>query len=168
MNPNCQEGNRETRDVWSECFLLCDYARAEHGKLYILGGGWDEIVPDRLPLDYKAYLAIKLVVRWSLIESRALIRIDLLDTDGNVLGDPVEETQIEGSPFDVPDESAGLTPIATLFMGTEVNMTLARPGTFTLRLRVNDLEVSTLGFKVAVPHDMEQDAGPQEQLAGEH
>lgn len=155
MHRHRTDGNRETRDVWAECFLLCDYARAERGKLDILGGGWDEIVPSQLPLDYKAYLAIKLVVRWDLIESRALVRIDLLDKDGNVLGDPVEETHIAGLPVDVPAESAGSTPFATLFMGTEVNMSLASPGTFTLRLRVNDLEVSSLRFKVAVPRDRE-------------
>ena len=158
MNRKWTEPRREDRQAWTECFLLCDYARAEHGKLYIVGGGWDEIVPHRLPFDYKAYLGIKLVIRWELIVAQALVRVELLDQDGNLLGEPVAETRLEDPPIDVPAEVAELTPFATLFMGSEVNMTLTAPGVFTLRLSVNELEVASLRFRVVSPREPRQAA----------
>jgi hypothetical protein len=82
---------------------LCDYARAENGKLYIVGGGWDEIVPQRLPLEYETYLAIKLVLLWEVIAepTTAIVRVELLDANDRVLGVPVFETTVEGSPIDL-------------------------------------------------------------------
>jgi hypothetical protein len=151
------EPRREERQAWTECFLLCDYARAEHGKLYIVGGGWDQIVPHRLPLEYKAYLGIKLVIRWDQIVAPALIRVELLDQDENVLGEPVYEARLEDFDGDAPAELAGLTPYLTLFMGSEVNMALAAPGSFTLKLRVNELEVASLRFMVVPPREPRQE-----------
>lgn len=158
MNRKRTEPQHEVRQAWTECFLLCDYARAEHGKLYIVGGGWDEIVPHQLPLEYKAYLGIKLVIRWDLIVAQALVRVELLDRDENLLGDPVLETRLEGPPVEAPAELAGLTPFLTLFMGSEVNMALAAPGTFSLKLSVNDMEVASLRFTVVPPREPEHEA----------
>jgi hypothetical protein len=157
MNRKRTEPQHEDRQAWTECFLLCDYARAEHGKLYIVGGGWNEIVPHQLPLDYSAYLGIKLVMRWELFVARALVRIELLNQDGSLLGDPVSETRLERAPIEGPVELAEFTPFATVLMGSEVNMTLAAPGVFTLRLSVNELEVGSLRFRVAPPRESWQE-----------
>src|SRR5687768_2036212 len=138
----------------AECFILCDYARAENGKLYIVGGGWDEIVPQRLPLEYETYLAIKLVLFWEVIAgpTTAIIRAELLDANDRVLGDPVFETTVEGGPIDLPEEREGQGQLmVALFMGNEAKMTLTEPGLFTLRLFVNDEAVATTTFRVAPP-----------------
>jgi hypothetical protein len=144
----------EDRQAWAECFLLCDYARAENGKLYIVGGGWDEIVPHELPLKYKAYLGAKLVIRWDLLTPKGKVRVELMDSDRQMLGDPVDETTIEGFPGEIPNELTGFGHLyATLFMGTEVTMELTQPGQFNLRLLVNELEVATTRFRVTPPHE---------------
>jgi hypothetical protein len=147
----------DDRPARAECFLLCDYARAENGKLYIVGGGWDEIVPQRLPLDYQAYLAIKLIVVWEIVSNStaalsADVRAELLDGTGQVLGDPVLETRIESDPVGVPEEFKGQARLlAALFMGQEAKMTLTEPGRFTLRLVVNDEVIAMTEFRVAAP-----------------
>jgi hypothetical protein len=144
----------DDRRARAECFILCDYARAEIGKLYIIGGGWDEIVPQRLPLEFETYLAIKLVLFWEVVAgpTATIIRAELLDADDRVLGDPVFETTVEGSPVDLPEEleRQGQLMVA-LFMGNEAKMTLTEPGLFTLRLFVNDEAITTTTFRVATP-----------------
>jgi hypothetical protein len=144
----------DDRYARAECFILCDYARAENGKLYIVGGGWDEIVPQRLPLEYETYLAIKLVLFWEVIThpSTALVRAELLDANDRVLGDPVFETTVAGGPIDLPEELERQGRLmVSLFMGNEAKMTLTEPGLFTLRLFVNDEAIATTTFRVAPP-----------------
>jgi hypothetical protein len=133
---------------------LCDYARAENGKLYIVGGGWDEIVPQRLPLEYETYLAIKLVLSCEVIAdpSTVIVRVELLDANDRVLGDPVFETALEGGPIDLPEELERQGRLmVSLFMGNEAKMTLTEPGLFTLRLFVNDDAIATTTFRVTPP-----------------
>ena len=144
----------DDRRARAECFILCDYARAENGKLYIIGGGWDEIVPQRLPLEFETYLAIKLVLFWEVAAgpTSTIIRAELLDANDRVLGVPVFETTVEGSPVDLPEELARQgQPMVALFMGNEAKMTLTEPGLFTLRLFVNDEAIATTTFRVAPP-----------------
>jgi hypothetical protein len=142
------------RRARAECFILCDYARAENGKLYIVGGGWDEIVPQRLPLEFETYLAVKLVLFWEVVAdpTTTVIRAELLDANDRVLGDPVFETTVQGGPVDLPEEleKQGELMVA-LFMGNEAKMTLTEPGLFTLRLFVNDEAIATTTFRVAPP-----------------
>jgi hypothetical protein len=144
----------DDRRARAECFILCDYARAENGKLYIVGGGWDEIVPQRLPLEFETYLAIKIVLSWEVVAgpTATIVRAELLDANDRVLGDPVFETTVEGSPVDLPEEleRRGRQMVA-LFMGNEAKMTLTEPGLFTLRLFVDDEAIATTTFRVAPP-----------------
>jgi hypothetical protein len=144
----------DDRRARAECFILCDYARAENGKLYIVGGGWDEIVPQHLPLEYETYLAIKLVLFWEVIAApdSAIVRAELFDANDRVLGDPVFETTVEGGPIDLPEELERQGSLmVSLFMGNEAKMTLTEPGLFTLRLFVNDEAIATTTFRVAPP-----------------
>ena len=144
----------DDRRARAECFILCDYARAENGKLYIVGGGWDEIVPQRLPLEFETYLAIKLVLFWEVVAgpTTTIIRAELLDANDRVLGDSVFETTVQGGPVDLSEELErhGQLMVA-LFMGNEAKMTLSEPGLFTLRLFVNDEAIATTTFRVAPP-----------------
>ena len=101
------------RQPWAECFLLCDFARTENGKLYIVGGGWSTIVPRQLPLDYDAYLAIKLSLPWETVPDSIMIRVDLLDEQGRVLGDAVFSTTLQGDgePLTEPAGAANETTV---------------------------------------------------------
>jgi hypothetical protein len=143
----------EAQHVQAECFLLCDFARAENRKLYIVGGGWDQIVPQRLPLDHVAYLATKLVLPGELLGEPVVLRIELLDKNGQVLGEPVYESILESGPADLPIEIAERELLRlVVFMGNEVKMTLREPGLFTLRLLVNAQAIAETKFTVTPAH----------------
>ena len=71
--------------------LLCDAAESVNGKLYILGGGWSQILfPDR-PANMS--LAVKISVPWDQSNEPHRVTATLHDGDGN----PVE---LPGGPDD--------------------------------------------------------------------
>lgn len=143
------------RRPWVECFILCDYARSENRKLYIVGGGWNDIVPKHLPLEYQAYLAIKAILPWQTMAKLATIRIELVDLEGRVLGDPILQADLPAEivPQDelAEAEAEEDTLVATLFMTPSITMSLTAPGRFMLRLLVNDETIAATSFVVTEP-----------------
>jgi hypothetical protein len=136
----------------AECFILCDYARVENGKLYIIGGGWDQITPQILPLSFPAYLAMKIVLPGAMAVQSVNIRIELLDQDGKMLGEPVLDAPLQGT---LTAEFTGTVrnelPKAPVFLAVGVQMQIARPGEFRTRLLIDDEAIAETGFSVASP-----------------
>src|SRR5919108_60320 len=62
--------------------LLCDYAEAVNGKLYVMGGGWNVAFSSGQPIN--AALAILVIVPWDQTNRRHELRVELVDGDGNV------------------------------------------------------------------------------------
>ena len=59
--------------------LLCDWAEAVNGKLYVLGGGWSRMTANQpVPLA----LAIKLGVDWDQANKKIPIKVTLVTEDG--------------------------------------------------------------------------------------
>lgn len=134
----------------AECFLLCDFARAENGKLDILGGGWDEIVPHHFPVSYHPYIAIKLVLPGKLALESVAVRIDLLDEGGEAVGESILDGRLRATPIrDLHLDASDVLPEAQAFMALATEMTLERPGRFSVRLLVDAQQVGTTRFSVA-------------------
>ncbi|MFH1151395.1 MAG: hypothetical protein V1748_13075 [Actinomycetota bacterium] len=66
--------------------LLCDYAEAINGKLYIMGGGWTSCPPGPRLMA----VAIRVNVPWSETNLKHQLALFLQDADGNQveLGEP--------------------------------------------------------------------------------
>lgn len=161
----------DPRKPRAECFLLCDYARSENGKLYIVGGGWNDIVPQQLPLDFGAYLAAKLNVPLDLLGEGASMRIDLLDRSGKVLGDPVFEVKLEAEHFEsilpTEDSERPVIGVAEFLMATGVQMKIAKTGRFYLRLQVNGETMASTSFVVNSPGGEAEGIIPKRELVVE-
>lgn len=144
--PHAAFGDERPR---AECFLLCDYARAENQKLYIVGGGWNQILTQQLPADYGAYIASKLIIPGGWLGDSLSITIELRDKDGVRLGDPVYEGTVENSPL--PSTAPLEDPLfyrLVIFMGSEVKMILKEIGTYSLCLLLNEVVVAETSFSV--------------------
>jgi hypothetical protein len=63
--------------------LLCDYAEAVNGKLYVMGGGWNVAFSAGGPVN--AGLAILVVCPWDQTNRRHELRVELLDGDGRLV-----------------------------------------------------------------------------------
>lgn len=133
--------------------MLCDHAQAENGKLYILGGGWDQIAPARLPFRYPVSVAIKLVLPGERAVESVAVRIDILDTDGQPIGgESGLEGRIKGTPVgSAANEPGAPFPPATVFLALSTLMEIAQAGRFTVRLTVEDETIAETGFTVVAP-----------------
>lgn len=74
--------------------LLCDYAEAINGKLYIMGGGWT-ICP---PGPRFMAVAVRINVPWSETNTKHQLALFLQDTDGNQVefGEPAQAVKKTG------------------------------------------------------------------------
>ena len=63
--------------------LLCDYAEAVNGKLYVMGGGWNVAFSGGQPMN--AALAILVIVPWDQTNQKHELRVELVDGDGAVV-----------------------------------------------------------------------------------
>ena len=75
--------------------LLCDYAEAINGKLYIMGGGWSVCTPGPRTLA----LSVKILVPWDQANEKHKLSVSLRDDDNNVVefGTPPRKVVNDGA-----------------------------------------------------------------------
>ncbi|WP_100811969.1 DUF6941 family protein [Microbacterium sp. CJ77] len=98
--------------------ILCDFAEAINGKLYVQGGGWSRIgVPPGAPVSI--HVAGQILVPWDDANRRRRLLVELFNEDGqNVrLGESSDPVEMRGD-FEV-GRPPGLAP------GTELDFTFA-------------------------------------------
>lgn len=128
--------------------LLCDSAQAIEGKLYILGGGWSQMVyyPEAPPTNMA--LAIKLSVPWDQANQLMNIQAALYDEDKlpiDLDGLPVElggELEV-GRP---PGMKQG-TPLDAHFV-LNFDALILHPGGYVWELEVNGKVKAKASFRV--------------------
>jgi hypothetical protein len=74
--------------------LLCDYAEAVNGKLYVMGGGWNVAFAAGQPMN--AALAILVIVPWDQTNQKHELRVELVDDDGNQVAVQGQEVRFTG------------------------------------------------------------------------
>lgn len=125
--------------------LLCDWAEAVNGKLYIMGGGWSRaVVGQPVPLA----LAIKLGVPWDEANKRIPIRVSLLTEDGkavNVDDKPVViDGELEvGRPAGLKRGSVLDAAIVFRFAGLQLDI-----GGYSWHLQADGKDLSDVPFEV--------------------
>src|SRR5215211_4992860 len=67
--------------IRAECFMLCDGAHAVEGKLYVLGGGWNELKAPQLPWEHTAAIAVRLAIPWVDANQQLPLRLEVVDED---------------------------------------------------------------------------------------
>ena len=100
--------------------LLCDAAQEVGGKLYVLGGGWTNLLHPDMP----SSVALGIVIHfdWNETNRRQLIELELQTDEGELVefeGEPIRvQTQMEvGRPPGVKPGSEINAPLASSFHG---------------------------------------------------
>jgi hypothetical protein len=119
--------------------LLADFAQVSDGKLTIVGGGWSLTGPEAVPFG----IAILVRVPWDQANRRHLMRLELLDADGQpVLMDTDDDESpvvfFDDMPFEV-GRPAGLKPGTPLDFPIAVNSgpLPLDPGLYEWRLSID-------------------------------
>ncbi len=139
--------------------MLCDSAASAEGKLYIQGGGWDNLMAMSIPF-HQPRLGLAIIIRVPYTETNRVhtFQIELEDQDGKVLGlgpdpsDPAAPRSIEGQfnlgrpPIIQPGDAQGI-PVA-------INVDRQRfdaPGNYSFVMKMDEEEVGRLSFRVGLP-----------------
>jgi hypothetical protein len=132
-----------------ESILLCDFAKLENGKFYLLGAGWDRLSPRSLPLEQSIYIALKLVVPVEeatkpLQLSVGFVGLHEADHQATVELDlePVETV------LDSAEEVAILVPMSA-------RVTINEPGSYSCFVRVGKKQIAQTRFVVNAPPEGE-------------
>lgn len=138
--------------------LLCDYAEAVNGKLYVMGGGWSTLFAPNHPVNMT--VAVVLAVGWDEANRRHPLAVALLDHDGNQVelgGTPIAI----GSEFEVgrpPGVKAGTslnTPLVFNFNGI-----VLPEGGYEFKVSVGGEPIASRPFTVAQRPGMPMPGGP--------
>lgn len=127
--------------------LLCDFAEAVNGKLYVMGGGWNMLFAPNRPVNVS--VAVVLTVGWDETNRRHSLAIVLLDHDGNQVdigGQPVAiGSQFEvGRPPGVKPGTSFNTPLAFNVQG------LVLPeGGYEFKVSIGEEPIASRPFTVA-------------------
>ena len=121
--------------------LLADFAQVSDGKLTVVGGGWSMTGPEPMPFG----IAILIRVPWDQANHRHVMRLELLDADGQPVTVEVEEGAESVVFFDDVEfevgRPAGVKPGTPLDLPLAVNagpMPL-EPGVYEWRLTIDSV-----------------------------
>jgi hypothetical protein len=139
-----------TGPVITGSMMLCDFAQNVNGKLYIFGGGWNQVQRQPGITAFEVTIAVKLDVPWDLANHRMDMVVQLLTDQGEV----VDAGQ------DGPVRVEGQIEVARglgLRQGTPLISALVIPfripdldaGGYVFELRVRDRIIATESFTVA-------------------
>lgn len=125
--------------------MLADAARVENGKLYIHGGGWDQIMSPDFPTTHSA-LAVALVFRIEYNEALEDIPVAVVleDEDGDPLGPRMEGTINSGHPPGTSRGAPTFHPIAITLNGLQFDS----PGRYQFRVSSASGSLATIPFSV--------------------
>ena len=121
--------------------LLADFAQVADGKLTVVGGGWSLTGPELVPFG----IALLIQVPWDRANQRHVMRLELVDADGQpVLVETDEDGEqpivfFDDLPFEV-GRPPGLKPGTYLDFPVAVNSAplSLEPGLYVWRLTIDD------------------------------
>jgi hypothetical protein len=121
--------------------LLADFAQVADGKLTIVGGGWSMTGPEPMPFG----IAILIRVPWDQANHRHVMRLELIDADGQQVTVETDESEEPVVFFDDVEfevgRPAGVKPGTPLDLPLAVNagpMPL-EPGVYEWRLTIDGI-----------------------------
>lgn len=98
-------------DIETEWIILADYVEVINGKLYMTGGGWNNITLQQMPVEHGFGVAVAFAIPWASCNELHPIKIEILDPDAVVLLTVEGEVEV-GRPPGLPTGSAQRVPLA--------------------------------------------------------
>ena len=133
----------EQPQVELDWLILADAAEIVGGKLYLLGGGWDQLnVAGDFPAAHACQIAAAFAVPWNLTNRRHPVSITFAHDDGAEIARINTEVEV-GRPAGFPP---GMTQRAQLAIA--LTLTFPRPGGYVAIVRIEETEKRRVPFVV--------------------
>lgn len=127
--------------------LLADAVQVVHGKLYLLGGGWDSLFVPAFPARYPSLgVGLRVRVPWSWTDRVLVIGVDLQDEDGARIlpTKPLRQGVRVARPEGIPEG----TDVGVARSFTFNNLTFPAEGAYSFVVSLNEETASRLRFSV--------------------
>ncbi len=132
-----------------EWLILADAAQVVGGKLYLLGGGWDQIIVNKaFPIDQRMALALGINVPWNETNQKHNLEIEIVSED--VATEETKSLMKMGGQFEI-GRPAGIRQgqEQRFQMAMDMTIKIATAGTKTVIARIEGQEVKRVVFNVA-------------------
>ena len=130
-----------------EFMILAEHAEVIHGKLYMMGGGWENITVQDLQAPIILPLAVSILVPWPATNRPHTVEISIQSADAEVLAEQHRHLTV-GRPADI---EPGTSQRSMLVL--RVPVTLPGPGRYVAIGGINGTPQSRVAFRaLATPH----------------
>ena len=120
-----------------EWMVIADFAEVVSGKLYLMGGGWDILNGESLPIIRMLGLAIACRVPWNETNQPHLLEFELQDADGKMIAKGGAHFEV-GRPPGIPNGQEQRFQVAI-----NIPAVLETAGVYRVLTRVGDDESDT-------------------------
>lgn len=124
-----------------EWLILADAAQVVGGKLYLMGGGWENVWVNALPTIHNFAVAAAFRVPWGETNQRHQVEVEVREDEGPVIakvGGPLEVGRPPGLPGGMEQR---------VQFAVTLGMEIRQLGTFTIRARVNGEDGKVVSFR---------------------
>lgn len=129
-----------------EWLILADAAQVTSNKLYLIGGGWDQLtIAKALPVQHQMAVAAAFRVSWNETNQKHDFEIGVRDVDGLEVAKLAGQFEV-GRPPGIPPGQDQRTQIAV-----NIGLAVKQFGTYEVVTRLNGEEGRRFPFNV-VPH----------------
>lgn len=125
--------------------ILADRAEALNGKLYVMGGAWDQTFVQDIKQPLKISLALAVLVPWDETNRQHTLTITLEDAEGNLVGFRMDAQFTAARP---PSSSLGDVQRMILAL-PDIPLLLPRLGDYRMVAHLNGIAAKKTPFKVS-------------------
>ncbi|MPZ22894.1 MAG: hypothetical protein GEU28_05005 [Dehalococcoidia bacterium] len=111
LHPTHYDRNGRSPALRIDYLIVADAAQIANNKLYVMGGGWNQLRVNTLPADVNIGLAVGVRVDWNETNVRRKLELLVHDSDGKQLM-RVEGQFETGRPAGIPQGSSQLIQVA--------------------------------------------------------
>lgn len=129
---------------WVEFLLLADRAESPNGKLYVMGGGWDRLMPSSPGEPVPVSFAVSILVPWHATNRDYTLTISIVDADQQPHDFKAEAVLRTGRPPDVIQGQSQRVIIAIPM----AMMPFSKGGRYVAQAAINGQEMATVPFTV--------------------
>jgi hypothetical protein len=129
------DGPESVHRIQVRVMMTADGAQAVNGKLYVLGGGFNQVSMPTVPFQHRFDLALLVEVPWTATNQPFRLVVEQLDADGEPLNYRAEATIEAGRPAGARQGTSLSIPIAV-----PVVADFPEPGRYVLRASIDGEE----------------------------
>ncbi|MBV9279281.1 MAG: hypothetical protein JOZ41_04300 [Chloroflexi bacterium] len=129
-----------------EFLILADYVEAMHGKVYMMGGGWENIAVHDFEAPVTLQAAVGVQVPWNATNRPHTISVEIQTEDGETLA-TVDGNILAGRP---PTMEHGASQ-RTIF-AMKIPVLFPAPGTYVVASQINETPAKRVTFRALAAH----------------